>query len=365
MFRSFRFTRTFLHRLALASFVTATVTAVVGLLAFPNSATAYEEDQIGDESGGFPAPTPTPTSRSPNVTSAAEGKNQIKLPCGTAPFEACAVVQGRVLDGKPAATPAEKKVIGFRDVVRETLDDIYSGKSRVNVSVTGTSECSTFEAVGKPPLCPPLKITESSCKDEFLKNSRDESCGKLSRIGQSSSEKYYYNLNKSTSGSLETANIAGGMVLAVSNQAALIEAEISTNTFSVPPTSACYTLAQALKKQIAAQTEVKLIARIKETDVTGTDTGSAKKYFEANLATIEAAYNLIAKCRLVNESQSKFREFASEYPARIENVVVKTCFGQNKGNPEKFRSCYDREYKKWILKVAKSTFTAVANVCGN
>lgn len=363
MFRSSAITRTFFRRLTIASLAMATF----GAFALTNSALARESGQVresdGSEEGAYSPPSrasiPIP------VPSSVDLKNQIKLPCGTAPFAQCAVVQSRVLDGKPAATPADKKVLGFRDIVRETLDDIYAGKTRVNISVSGKSECSTFEAVGKPPVCPPLKISENSCKDESKKNSRDEACGKLSKIGQTTADKYYYSLATATSGSLETANIAGGMVLAVSNQSALIEAEIQSNTFTVVPTSPCYTLAQALKAQITAQTDVKLIARINETDVTGTDTGSAKKYFEANLATIEAAYTLIAKCRLVNEAQSKFREFASDYPARIENIVVKACFGQHVGNPANFRACYDREYNKWLRRAAKSAFPAVANVCGN
>jgi hypothetical protein len=317
-------------------------------------------DEVIDE--GNPLPSEGGQQPAPNRSASPD---RVELPCGSKPFDSCSVVRQRVLNGREAdQAKGIAKVVGFREVVKSAMEDVYSGKMRVSV-YNGTEECATFAVVGKPPICPILKVTENGCKDESAKNHLDESCKELSKVGQSSSDKYYYTLGKSASGSRETANIAGGLVLAVSDEAAAIEREILSGTFTIPASSACYSQANALKTLVARQTEVNLLNRIKETDVSGTGTASALNYFNANVAALESAFVLLAKCRLIKASEKSFREFAANYSKDIDSAVVNSCFHRNKGNPANFRKCYQSEFNSWIKTRAKKSFPIVAASCGN
>jgi hypothetical protein len=283
----------------------------------------------------------------------------VKIPCDQDPFPTCSALKALLLDGGGA-----NGILGFHASVRDVMDDVYSGKTKVE-AVSGGTACTTLNPVGKPPLCPPLKVSENGCVDEFLKNAKGETCAPISKVGEITTEKYYYTLGKASSGSLETANIAGGLLVAISNQAADIEKEIATNSLTLEPTSPCYSQALALNQLIARQSDVRLLERVKTCDVTGTDTCSTKNYFNSDLATIESAYLLLARCRLSDESTTKFRAFALDYPTRIEDVVVKDCFQANVGNPAGMRACYASKYKTWIQRRARDAFPNVAASCQN
>jgi hypothetical protein len=286
------------------------------------------------------------------------GPITIKIPCDTDPFPACAALKKRLIEGNTAA-----KQVGLRGAVRELMDDIYAGKVKVSTDTTGAASCTTFNLAGKPPICPPLPVSENGCRDEFLKNSLDQECGAISKVGPKGDGKYYYTLGRSSGGTLETANITGALVLAVSNEAVDLEAEMQQNNVVVPTTSPCYTQAESLAALIREQSDVKLLDLVKGCDMTQTETCSTKKYFEGNLETIQTAYVLLARCRLTAQATAKFRAFALDYPKRIEDLVLKQCFYNNRQNPSGMKSCYRRGFENWVKREARVAFPNAAAAC--
>jgi hypothetical protein len=284
----------------------------------------------------------------------------IKIPCGSDPFPKCADLREALLEG--SATP--EKVIGLKAAVSDLLKDIYEGKIKVSSEAPGSAPaCTTFNLAGKPPICPPLAIPEHGCRNEFTKNYLNETCAAISKVGPKGSGKYYYTLGKSSGGSLETANIAGGLVLAVSDRAAELAREVGANALVVPPASPCYTQAEALQNLIKEQTNVKLLELVKGCDLTNTETCSTKNYFEANLSTIKTAYIMLARCRLTDESTNRFRQFAANYPKKIEDTIVKDCLYNHGGDPAAMKACYRAKYETWVRARAAQSFPNVVAGC--
>ncbi|MBC7386476.1 MAG: hypothetical protein H7301_10005 [Cryobacterium sp.] len=293
-------------------------------------------------------------------TSYAAAPLKVALPCGNKPYVTCDVLKKRLIEGDKV-----KKQVGFRTMVDEVLSGIYEGKIDVKSSEGRNGSRVAFETVGKPPICLPLKLTENACKDEFRTNVKSEACPPLTKVGQISRDKYFYGLSKSTRGSLETAHMAGGMAMGISNQAIELEASITANSLVVSGTSGCYTRAKILLDALKAQTDVKLLAQVEECEAKGTDTCSSKKYFESGMETLHSAYLYLAKCQMIEDAALKNRKFGLAYVSRIETEIVQVCFARHRGYPAAMKDCYASEYAKWIRMRAKNEFPNLVSVCGN
>lgn len=281
----------------------------------------------------------------------------IKIPCDSDPFPKCVDLKKRLIEGVGSET-------GLNGAVMDLMNDIYAGKVKVPAQGPEGS-CTTLNLAGKPEICPPLKLTENGCKDETQVNKNEKTCADFAKVGAKGNGQYYFTLGRSTSGSRETANIAGGLVVAVSDRAIEIAKEVGKNQLTVAPTSPCYSQAQALNQLIQAQSDVKLLGMVKGCDVTNTETCSTKKYFEASLDTIEAAYVLLARCRLTAEATNQFRSFAIDYQKDIEEAVVKDCFYNFGGTPALMKRCYQSKYSSWLRRRAKDSFPNAAALCQN
>jgi hypothetical protein len=286
----------------------------------------------------------------------------LKIPCDVDPFLRCVDLKKKLIEG---STGTADKQFGFRATVKDVMKDIYEGKIKAAADAApGSGSCTTLNLVGKPPFCPPIPIPENGCRDEFLVNALNETCAPISRVGPKGDGKYYFTLGRGASGSLETATVAGGLIVAVSNFAIPLEAEIAKNELKIDPSSPCYSNAMELENLIRAQNDVKLLEEVKRCDVSNTETCSTKKYFQAALSTMMTSYITIARCRLADEASRSFRDFADTYQTRIENNVWKNCFYQG-GTPAEQKSCYRRKYETWIKAGARAAFPNAAAACVN
>jgi hypothetical protein len=180
-----------------------------------------------------------------------------------------------------------------------------------------------------------------------------------------------FSLGKSDLGSLESSNIAGGLVASVSEQAYDIQSEIDKNEMKIGPSSPCFSQALRFNELLAAQSNVQLIERIRACDPNGaTGSCSAKEYFNANYKTILSAYLQIARCRLADESSKKFISFmmdpgspSKSYPTLLKDLYMQKCFYSNRGNPAGMRNCYLQQYKIWIDQRARAAFPNVVRGC--
>lgn len=257
-----------------------------------------------------------------------------------------------MIEGNPT-NPNEP---GFRTMVKELIAGVYEGKVDAKGVEGENGVRKAAELVGNAPICLALPISEHDCKDEFKTNFKNETCPMISRVGQVNRDKHFYGLGRATTGTFETAHIAGGLAMGFSNQAKEIEKEIAENRLTVQTGSACYARAQALQKAIQDQSGVRLLEKVAECDVTNTETCSTKKYFESNLSTLEVAYLFVAKCRLIDEGAAKARKYSFNYVGRIESEVVKKCHNRHRGDPPRMKTCYTNEFNSWIKERAKSVF---------
>jgi len=216
------------------------------------------------------------------------------------------------------------------------------------------------ELVGGAPICIALPISEHACQDEFRTNFKNETCPAISRVGQVNRDKHFYGLGRATTGTFETAHIAGGLVMGLSNQAKEIEKEIIANRLTIQTGSACYARAQALQAALRDQTNVKLLEKVAECDVTNTEACSTKKYFQSSFSTLQVAYLLLAKCRLIDEGAAKARKYSFIYVGRIESELVKKCLARHRGNPPAMKTCYTNEFNSWIKAKALNVFPLLA-----
>ncbi len=303
------------------------------------------------------------------------GDVKIVLPCDKTPFPTCAAQVDRLLNGnftryvsKPdgsrtyyldsngGSVEVKEPHAGFRAMNLELINGIYDGKIDPKGAEDANGGRQPVEVVGKGPICLVLPISEHACKDEYLKNYRDEACPAISIVGQVNPDQYFYGLGRASSGSLESSTIAGGLILGLSNQAKEIEKSISSNSLTISAASGCYARATLLQKQLADQTAVKLLEKVDSTDVTGTGTGSTKKYFDSGYSVIQKMYILLAKCRLLEEGSAKARKFSLDYVSKIENEVLKVCQSRYPGYPEQLRTCYANDFNTWLKKRAQAEF---------
>jgi hypothetical protein len=298
---------------------------------------------------------------------------KLKIPCGSAPWLSCEDLKAKLIDG----APGDSFPGGMKAAVREMLDDVYDMKVRVAKNLVGQEECTSFDHLNKPPLCSPLKIPENGCVDETKKAFRvpastpSANCPPISMVGAATDDHPLFSLGRSATGSIETSNVAAALLLAVSNEGASISDEIAKNELAVPDTSPCYSKAAALKRLIDEQSDVKLIEKINACDPNDqTQSCSAKEYFKGDLAAILSAYVQVAKCRLADESTKKFVAFTRDpgtpmkgYTDVLKDLFIQKCFYPNKGNPTAMRSCYSREYSKWINARARAAFPNVVAGC--
>lgn len=280
------------------------------------------------------------------------GELTLALPCGKVPFPLCPALKIRMVEGNPT-NPNEP---GFRTMVKELIAGVYEGKVDAKGAEGTNGVRQAVERVGNAPICLALPIAEHDCRDEFKTNFKDQTCPPLSRVGQVSRDKYFYGLGRSASGTFETAHIAGGLVMGLSNQAQEIEKEVAENRLTIQAGSSCYARAEAFQSALQDQTNVRLLEKIAECDVTNTETCSTKKYFQSSLSTLQVAYLFLAKCRLIDEAAAKARKYSLNYVARIENESVKLCHTRNQGRPTQMKACYAKEFSTWIKTRAQSEF---------
>jgi hypothetical protein len=277
---------------------------------------------------------------------------KVTLPCGSAPFDSCETVKKRLLDGSDPSKPG-----GLHAWVKKMIEEVYAGKSKLGNGVA----CDTVASVGLPPICPPLKVGENGCVDEIAKNVKGESCPALSNVGYYAAGQIFSSLGKSVNGTRETANISGGLVLAISDRAADLEAQISKNEFSIAPSSGCFAQGKQLMKMVKDQSRPEVIAAIAQCSG-DMSVCSAKKYFDSSMAALESAYQMVARCVLSDEAGKKFRSFADGYPGKIMSEVIRLCAAATNDSPT-LATCYEREYATWIRTRAKGAFPRAAEKC--
>ncbi len=261
-------------------------------------------------------------------------------------------------------------------MVREMMDDVYLGRVRTAKSLTGADAGITFENLSNPPICSPLKIPENGCADESQRSYKvpegvSPNCPAISLVGAASGDSPLFSLGVSDLGSLESSNIAAGLVMAISNQSVDLQTEILKNEMKFSDSSPCYSRAASLQSLIKAQSDVKLLETIKACDPNNkTQACSAKDYFHANVATILSAYLQLARCRLSDESSRKFVAFMSNpgsppkgYAEVLRDFYYQQCFFPNRGNPAAMRSCYKVKYGEWIKARSRAAFPNVAAGC--
>lgn len=296
----------------------------------------------------------------------------LKIPCGSAPWLSCAELTTKLVEG--AAT--EVFPGGMKAVIREMLDDAYLMNVRLAKNLVSQPECTTFDNMNKPPLCPPLKIPENGCVDEISKSYKTPAgvspvCPPISLVGAATNDHPLFSLGKAEVGTRESANVAGGLLLALSNQGAEVTAEVAKNVLTIAPTSPCHSRASSLADLIAAQSDVKLIERVNACDPNDqTQACSARNYFNANLSTILSAYLQLARCRISDESTKKFVAFTMDagsppksYTTLLSDLYSQQCFYPYRGNPAAMRWCYARKYEAWIKARARAAFPLVAAGC--
>lgn len=296
----------------------------------------------------------------------------LKIPCDSPPWMTCAAMKTKLVDGAADANYPG----GMKAMIREMLNDVYDMKVRLAKNLVGADSCTTFDNLNKPPLCPPLRIPENGCADESTTSHRvpagaSAACPAISLVGAASNDHPLFSLGKSEVGTRETSAVAGGLLLAVSNQGIQITSEVANNALTVAPASPCYARAQNLLGLIAAQNDVRLIERINACDPNGqTQACSAKEYFAGNLTALLSGYLQVARCRLSDESTRKFVAFTADagspsksYVELLNDLFVQQCFYPNQGNPAAMRACYAQRSDAWIKARARAMFPAVAAAC--
>lgn len=297
----------------------------------------------------------------------------IKIPCDTEPWLKCADMKRKLLDGEANTTLPG----GLKVMIREMIDDVYLGKVRMAKNLAGAEDCVTFENLSNPPICSPLKIPENGCVADTVKSYKvpegvSSDCPKISLVGASSGDHALFSLGRSDLGSLESSNVAAGLVMAISNQGADLKTEITRNELKFTDSSPCYSRAVALRDLITAQSDVKLLETIKACDPNDkTGACSAKEYFNAGIVTILSAYLQLASCRLSDESSKKFIAFTSDpgsptskgYAEILKNLYYEQCFYPHRGDPASMRSCYKTKYGDWIKSRARTAFPNVVSSC--
>ena len=113
----------------------------------------------------------------------------VKLPCDSPPWMACADMKKKLIDG----TSDPNYPGGMKTMVREMLDDVYQNKVRLAKNLVSQPECTTFDNLNKPPLCPPLKIPEIGCVDESVNSFRvptgtSPACPPISLVGAATND---------------------------------------------------------------------------------------------------------------------------------------------------------------------------------
>jgi hypothetical protein len=293
----------------------------------------------------------------------------IKIPCSTAPWLGCSEMQSQVVDGDPT----NASTIGWTATVRKALDDVYLGTVSVAPSITGELAPITFDHLANPPICSPLKIPENGCVDETVKayevpKNVPPSCPAISKVGAATDDNPLFSLGRGGTGSMETSNVAAGLAMAISNQAADIRADILKNALVISAASPCNAKAMSLQQLIAAQSSVQLVAQLNACDPTDvTSNCSAKEYFKGTQTAILSAYVQLARCRLADEASGKFATFLSDsstpYMTALYNLYLQQCFYPNRGNPTGMRSCYSAKYQAWIQARAAAAFPNVVAGC--
>ncbi|MBS1961072.1 MAG: hypothetical protein JST04_02565 [Bdellovibrionales bacterium] len=295
----------------------------------------------------------------------------VKIPCDSAPWLTCADLKSKVIDG--VADPQFPG--GIKAAIRQMMDDAYEMNVRLAPNLVGQQDCTTFDNLNKGPLCSPLKLPENGCVDEKtkaykVKSPTSDQCPAISMVGAATRDHPLFSLGTTGTGSIETSNVAAGLVMAISNQGADITAEMAKNALTISPTSPCYSKATVLQQLITQQSDVQLIAQINACDPTDTTQNcSAKEYFKANLTTILSGYVQLARCRLSDESTHKFIDFTKEgtksYTEALKDLFIQQCFYPRRGDPAGMRACYAQRYATWIRDRSRKAFPNVASACSN
>ena len=305
----------------------------------------------------------------------AETAVTVKIPCDADPWMKCADVTKKLLEAPATATfPG-----GLTALTRELLDAAYVGKMRLAKSAVDPANCVSYDNMNKPPICSPLKIPENGCVDESVNaykvpEGSSAKCPAISKVGAATNDNPLFILGKSDLGSLESSNMAAGLPMAISNQSAEIRKEIAVNGLQVGPSSPCFSQAKSLASLIATQSDVKLLSRITNCDVTGDPNQSlcsARQYFNGTVDAIFSGYIQLVRCRLVDESSKKFTEFTMDpgsprmkpYSDVLHDLFVQQCFYPYRGDPNAMRACYAKKYADWIGSRARTMFPNVAAAC--
>jgi hypothetical protein len=304
----------------------------------------------------------------------------VKIPCDTVPWMACKDLTTVLMDGQ-ATAPNTKVEGGLKALIRQMLDDAYTGNVRLTKNVVNQVDCLTFDTLNQAPICSPLRIPENGCVDETVTAYKmppgttiSPKCPAISKVGSASDSVPLYGLGKSDLGSMESSNIASGLVMAISNQGIAVQSEVESNALRIDPSSPCYSKAVSLNSLIAAQSSVQIIERINACNPAESIKGnecSAKQYFAATLKTILSAYIQLAQCRIADESQKKFVTFTMDpgspkmkmYTDVLHDLYVQQCFYPNRGHPQALKDCYAQKYSAWINARARAAFPALAAAC--
>ncbi len=305
----------------------------------------------------------------------------VKIPCDSPPWMKCTELKDALINGQPTA---DNPGGGLKALVRQMLDDAYTGKVRLAKNLVNQDDCTTFDNLNQAPICSPLKIPENGCIDETVnaykmpENTKISSkCPAISKVGAASNDTPLFALGKSDLGSRESSNVAAGLVMAISNQGMTIQNEVNANAFTIEATSPpCYAKATALGDMIKAQSAVSLIEKINACNPASDPTAnecSAKQYFAGTLKTMLSAYVQLAQCRLADESTKKFIAFTMDagspkskmYTEVLHDLFVQQCFYPNRGNPGAMRDCYSARYSAWIQQRAAAAFPNVVSACSN
>lgn len=339
---------------------------------FSPTAVAREEitrDQYEFESGGPSGPTDLGGSNSSvggstQNTPAPEGV--LQLECGYGSFPDCNLVKKELVEGRTGY----RSVIGIRAVADEIASGIYEGKLYPAGRKGPNGEAREAEEFGKPPICPPIPVTLNQCKDEIEKNHLNQECGSMVNIYMNKPGQFVSSLGGQSCGSRESTNVAGSFIVILSDVYNRLKSEVSQNRMVISPSSACYGQAKDLQGLIKEHKLASNMEEIKSCDTNGMNDCSAKKYFEAGIESIRAAYLMVARCRMIEESTKAYRQFSAQAIAEIKRSVIDqlgNCNGQFPlTDPSKrtaFQACYYNNYRVWFKNYLKTKYPNAAQGC--
>ncbi len=290
------------------------------------------------------------------LAASSELKNVIILPCGKAPFLACAEIPKTVLEKKNA-----RGELVFDGLVGEMIDGIYEGKFYPNGKGVTVSN-KKFETVGAPPLCSVLPLREKACGNETKKNWKGEACLPFSRVGYTSFNGGSFSL-RSTAGSAETSKMASFLALAVANEAEAIREEVRSNRLSIDPNSGCAVQGRELYDLIEAQKKIPGIEAIPRCDPSNTQACSVRKYFDAAWESIVSGYLFVTRCRLAENSAKAYRAATVDMISKLEANAYQPCWKSCDAESTCLQRCYEDKAAKWMENHARSTFPRVASAC--